>query len=368
MGIETTRSGEYTIDPALTLATDGLSFHILVIRLSAMGDVAMTVPVLSALVRQYPQLKITVLTRAFFSPIFSGLPNVSVYNADVKGKHKGVLGIWRLYKELKGLGIDAVADLHNVLRSSILKLFFKLGSAPFVQIDKGRSEKRALTSISKKEFIQLKSTHQRYADVFSHLGFPITLDTVPLLPQRPILDTSRDLIEGTSQKWIGVAPFAAFKGKMYPLEFMEQVVQGLNETNNYRILLFGGGKKEQQKLEEWSITYTNCVNLVGNIPFKEELAVISKLDLMVAMDSGNAHLAAMFGIPTITLWGVTHPYAGFYPFGQPMENALLADRNRYPLIPTSVYGNKYPEGYENAMQTVAPEAVLSKINEVLNRK
>src|SRR5690606_14966013 len=178
---------------------DTSPFHILVIRLSAMGDVAMTVPVLSALVHQYPQLRITVLTRAFFSPIFDGLPNVTVYEADIKGIHKGVSGLWRLYKELKGLRIDAVADLHNVLRSSILKFYFNLGSVPFIQIDKGRKEKRALTSVSKKEFRQLKSTHQRYADVFSHLGFPVSLDTVPLLPKKSVSDTSRDLIRATSK-------------------------------------------------------------------------------------------------------------------------------------------------------------------------
>ncbi|HUH47726.1 MAG TPA: glycosyltransferase family 9 protein, partial [Arenibacter sp.] len=298
--------------------------HILVIRLSAMGDVAMTVPVLSALVQQHPQLKITVLTRAFFSPIFDGLPNVTVYEADVKGKHKGVWGLWRLYKELKGLGIDAVADLHNVLRSSVLKLYFGLASVPFVQIDKGRAGKRDLTAVRKKEFKQLKTTHQRYADVFFRLGFPVSLDTVSLLPKRRVSETSRDLIRATSKKWIGVAPFAAFAGKMYPFELMEQVVHGLNETNSYGILLFGGGKEEQRKLEDLSLTYHHCVNLVGKIPFDEELAIISQLDLMIAMDSGNGHLAAMFGIPTITLWGVTHPYAGFYPFGQPMANALLA--------------------------------------------
>lgn len=341
------------------------SFHILVIRLSAMGDVAMTVPVLSALASQYPQLKITVLTKGFFGPIFNGLPNVSVYNADVRGRHKGVLGLWRLYKELNGLGIDMVADLHNVLRSSILKFYFTLGSVPFIQLDKGRSEKRALTSISKKEFRQLRSTHQRYADVFSRLGFPVSLDTVALPPKRPVSATSLDLIGGASKKWIGVAPFAAFGGKMYPLDLMGQVVNGLNETGKYRILLFGGGGEEQMELEKWSLQFGNCINLVGKIPFDEELAIISQLDLMIAMDSGNAHLAAMFGIPTLTLWGVTHPYAGFYPFAQPVENALLADRATYPLIPTSVYGNKYPPGYENAMRTISPETIISKIDEIL---
>lgn len=349
-----------------TATDDGRAYHILVIRLSAMGDVAMTVPVLSALVNQYPQLRVTVLTRAFFGPIFNGLPNVTVYNAEVKGRHKGLLGLWGLYRELRGLGIDAVADLHNVLRSTILKTYFRLSSLPFVQMDKGRREKRALISISKKEFAPLKSTHQRYADVFSHLGFPISLDMVPLLPKRLVSNRGLDLIGASSKKCIGLAPFAAFEGKMYPLDLMEQVLDGLNKTDNYRILLFGGGEKEQKELEKWDLKYGNSVNLVGKISFGEELAIISQLDLMVAMDSGNAHLAAMFGIPTLTLWGVTHPYAGFYPFAQPMENALLADRGKYPFIPTSVYGNKYPAGYENAMRTISPEAVLFKIYEVLS--
>ena len=98
--------------------------HILVIRLSAMGDVAMTVPVLRAFTEQHPDVKITVLTKGFFTPFFQDIKNVSVFKADIKGKHKGILGLYRLSKELKARKIDAVADLHNVLRSNILKLFF----------------------------------------------------------------------------------------------------------------------------------------------------------------------------------------------------------------------------------------------------
>ena len=92
--------------------------------------------------------------------------------------------------------------------------------------------------------------------------------------------------------------------------------------------------------------------------------LISNLDLMLSMDSGNAHLAAMYGVPTVTLWGVTHPYAGFYPFAQPMENALLADREQYPLVPTSVFGRKMPEGYEGAIATIQPFQVVEKIEQV----
>ncbi|MCK0144089.1 glycosyltransferase family 9 protein [Arenibacter sp. F26102] len=332
-----------------------------------MGDVAMTVPVLSALVKQYPGLKVTVLTRSFFKPIFLDLDNVSIYEADVKGRHKGVFGLWKLFKELKDLNIDAVADLHNVLRSNILKRYFKFGATPFVQIDKGRAEKKALTALRSKEFRQLKTTHQRYADVFGKLGMPVDLQTAPVLPKRYIAPATSQLVDGKEKTWIGIAPFAAFDGKMYPLDLMEKVVDALNKTDLHKILLFGGGKNEQEQLEKWDTKFSNCINLVGKLPFQEELALISQLDLMVAMDSGNAHLAALFEVPTITLWGVTHPYAGFYPFGQNSNNAMLADRKQYPLIPTSVYGNKYPPGYENAMRTISPEDVVLKIEEILKK-
>ena len=93
----------------------------------------MTIPVLRALTEQHPELKITVLTRDFFKPFFRNLENVAVYSADLKGKHKGILGLYKLSKELKALQFDAVADLHNVLRSKILKFFFS--GKKVVQLD-----------------------------------------------------------------------------------------------------------------------------------------------------------------------------------------------------------------------------------------
>ncbi|MBO0591346.1 glycosyltransferase family 9 protein [Cellulophaga sp. E16_2] len=340
--------------------------HILVIRLSAMGDVAMTVPVLLAFQEQYPEVKISLLTKAFFKPMFSQLQNVSIIEADIKGRHKGMIGLYRLSKELKALQIDAVADLHNVLRSNILRQYFKTSKIPFIQIDKGRAEKKALVAKKNKKFIALKTTHQRYADVFDKLGFPLDLKESKLLKKEAINEKTQKLVSAGTKTWIGIAPFAAFSGKMYPLAYMEKVVSELNNANRYKILLFGGGVKEKEILSKWENNYSNTLNMAGLITLDEELAVISQLDIMVAMDSGNAHLAAMYAIPTLTLWGVTHPYAGFYPFRQKEHNALLPDREKYPLIPTSIYGNKVPIGYGKVMETIKPEMVLKKIEEILH--
>ncbi|MFL0352910.1 glycosyltransferase family 9 protein [Xanthomarina sp. GH4-25] len=333
--------------------------HILVIRLSAMGDVAMTVPVLKAFTIQYPDVKLTVLTREFFIPFFRNFDNVSVFPADLKGTHKGIFGLYKLSKELKVLQIDAIADLHNVLRTNILKCFF-LGK-PFVQIDKGRAEKKGL--ISGKAFQQLKTTHQRYADVFRKLGFPLDLAN-PKFPNRVVLNSKLQDIVGTDiNKWIGIAPFAAHESKMYPLDLMEQVIESL--SNNHKILLFGGGSKEVEILNSFQNKYKHVINLAGKLTLDEELDVISNLDVMLSMDSGNAHMAAMLGVKVITIWGVTHPYAGFAPFNQPDDFALLSDREQFPLIPTSIYGNKYPEGYEDASRSIAPQTIINKIESIL---
>lgn len=333
--------------------------HILVIRLSAMGDVAMTVPVLRAFSEQYSNVKITVLTKETYKPFFRELPNVTVFCAEVNGKHKNLYGLYKLSKELKSLGIEAVADLHNVLRSNILKFFF-FGKL-FVQIDKGRAKKKALvTGVC---FAQLKTTHQRYVDVFETLGFKLDLLNPSFAPKVILDDKSKSVLGDLSTKLIGIAPFAAHEGKMYPLDEMKLVIGALSK--DYKVVLFGGGQKEITILNGFEDAFENVVNVAGKLSLVEELDVISNLDVMLSMDSGNAHLAAMLGIKTVTIWGVTHPYAGFNPFNQPADYALLSDRNKFPKIPTSVYGNKYPENYKEASRSISPKTIIDKIKSLV---
>ncbi|MFD1062547.1 glycosyltransferase family 9 protein [Winogradskyella litorisediminis] len=323
-----------------------------------MGDVAMSVPAIRALTQQYPNLKVTVVTRKFFKPFFRGLKNVTVFEADLKGKHKGILGLYKLSKELKILKFDAVADIHNVLRTKILKFFI---GGNFKQIDKGRKEKKAL--VSGEIFQQLKTTHQRYADVFEALGFPLDLSN-PNFPERAKLNEKLQLfISNKDIPTIGIAPFAAFEGKLYPLEQMKLVINQLSKKHN--IILFGGGNSEIIQLNQIEAQTPNTKSVAGKLSLSEELDLISNLDVMLAMDSGNAHMAAMLGVKTLTVWGVTHPFAGFAPFNQPNDYALVADRNQFPKIPTSIYGNKQPEGYENAAGSVSVEAVVEKIKSII---
>jgi ADP-heptose:LPS heptosyltransferase len=334
-------------------------------RLSAMGDVAMTVPVLRAFVKQHPQVKITVISRPFFKPFFEGIPNLSFFAFDEKERHKGFLGLLRLFQDLKGLQIGAFADLHNVLRSKIIRNLFALSGKKTASVDKGRAEKKALTQPENKVFQQLPTMFERHAKVFEQLGFTVDLSQA-VFPEKAVLSPEILALIGTNyQKLIGIAPFAQYDSKVYPLDLMQQVIDNLALDTNNTILLFGGGKKEIKILNSLASNNKNVINMAGQLKLQQELQLISNLDVMLSMDSGNAHIAAIFGVKVITLWGATHPYAGFSPFNQPMENALVSDRNQFPKLPTSVYGNKKVEGYEEAMRTILPETIVLNIKNIL---
>lgn len=332
-------------------------------RLSSMGDVAMTIPVLRALVQQYPELRVTVISRPFFKPFFDTIPQIHFVAFDPKTTHKGLLGIGRLYRQLSCLSIDAFGDLHNVLRSKIIRTLFALSGKKTAALDKGRAEKKALTRLQNKQFFPLTSMVDRQAQVLEKLGFPVDLSK-PTFPPKSELQEIESLIGTKSKPWIGLAPFAQYEGKVYPLDLMKKLIDQLDQSGKYELFLLGGGAKEIAELKQLSgqTNYTKVV--AGQLSLAKELALMSQFDVLVSMDSANGHMGALLGIPVITLWGATHPYAGFTPFNQPEPNSICADRNEFPGLPTSVYGNKIVPGYADAMRTILPETILAKIKEI----
>lgn len=324
-----------------------------------MGDVAMTVPVLSAFSKAHPTVKLTVLTKKQFAPLFRDLKMATVISVNFKTDYKGVFGLYRLSKILRDTQVDAVADLHNVLRTKILKLFL-LGTK-YIQIDKGRAEKKAL--VTGKKQTPLRTTIQRYADVLRTLGFEFQLDT-PVFPAPKPLDAGTVKVLGAfSKSRIGIAPFAAYNSKTYPISKMDIVISKLEKES--KVLLFGGGANEIKQLEAIASKYTNVFCVAGKFGLEQELDIISNLKVMLSMDSSNGHMAAMLGVKVVTLWGVTHPNAGFAPFHQKATNNLLSNQEKYPKIPTSIYGNTYPEGYEIAMETITVESVIKTVQDHL---
>jgi len=338
--------------------------HILVLRFSSLGDIVMTVPVIRLLLQQNPQVEITFVSVAFVEPLFNNMERLHFYIADIRGKHKGVAGLYRLYKELRDkFIIDAVADLHNVLRTQVLRVFFSSSCKSVAIINKGREEKKRLTRQQNKILKPLKSTFERYADVFAALGLPLNLN----IEQGIVIPIQKSaLLSNYKQqgyKLIGIAPFAQYNEKTYPASKMQQVIKLLVKHGDIKIFLFGG-KNDVAALQQFAdISKDKIQLLAGVMSFTEELNAIAQLDIMVSMDSANMHLASMYGVPVVSIWGGTHPYLGFYGWGQPLSNAVQVDLD---CRPSSVFGNKRcPRGDLACMEHIAPLMIYNKICNVV---
>ncbi|MEJ2881917.1 glycosyltransferase family 9 protein [Pedobacter sp. GR22-6] len=327
---------------------------ILVIRFSAMGDVAMTAPVLTAFCRHYPDTELLIVSRAAFEPFFNQLPNAGFLAFDPRQKHKGFLGLIKLFFELKAEKITAVADLHNNLRSKILTLLFFLLGVRSISVNKGRKEKKQLTCKDHKILVPLKLTVQRYAEVFQKLGFPF--------PWENQLQPADKKVRRTS-KWIGVSPFAQHLQKVYPLHKMEKVLLSL-ANHGHQLFIFGGSQEEEISAESWAAKHENIQSMVKKMKLDEELEFISQLDVMLSMDSSGMHLASLKNIPVVSVWGATHPYAGFMGYGQSISDTVQIDLY---CRPCSVYGNiPCYRGDFACMNNLPEENIVDRILEKLN--
>ncbi len=297
--------------------------RILAYRFSAFGDVAMTVPVFREFLEQNPGVEIIMVSRKNFEALFAGIPNVTFKGIDLDD-YKGLFGLRKLSNELiREFNPDCIANLHDVIRTKILDRIYRKKGFKVFKIDKGKEEKELLTDVWNLEKVQLKKTVERYADVFRDMGFKVELSH----RLRPV---------STNKSGIGFAPFAQHKGKMLPLEKSYELVRIL--ARKHTVYFFGGGKKETETLEKWESQIPNTKNLSGKLNLTEELHQISQLELMISMDSANMHLASLVGTRCVSIWGATHPYAGFLGFGQSEEDVVQV--KDLSCRPCSVFGDK----------------------------
>ncbi len=336
--------------------------HILVFRFSSLGDIAMTVPVLKLLLYQHPSLQVTFVSVAFVKPLFEDIERLHFVAADLKEKHKGVGGLYRLYKELTNtVSFDAIADLHNVLRTQILRIFFS--GKRIATINKGRKEKRELTRRKHKVVKPLPSTFQRYADVFASLDLPTVLDVKGGIKPPPSAAARWQQWKIKGVHIIGIAPFARYAEKTYPKEKMMSVIALLLSDKNIRIALFGG-KEDAAALSGMASIDTAKIGVIaGSLSFSEELSFIAQLDAMISMDSANMHLASLYGVPVVSIWGGTHPFLGFLGWGQTLERCVQIDLD---CRPSSVFGNKPCPNQLACMNGILPLMIVEKVMALLS--
>lgn len=323
----------------------------LVIRLSSLGDIAIAIPVLYSVAKKYPDEHFLLLTQNAWQSLFINKPsNLTIFPVYTKGKHKGIIGIIRLLLELSSI-IPAkeakIADLHGVIRSFLIDSYFWFRGRPVAVIDKGRKEKQKLVRQKNKIMQPVKTSLDRYRDVFEKIGYDSSLCFSGFFYEKPIKD----------QIQIGIAPFAKHKGKTYPLDQMEEVIRQLSKLSLQMVLW--GSKEEQKLFTMWTEKYRHVSSVAGQMDLQGELSLMNQMDLMLSMDSANMHLASLVNTPVVSIWGATHPYAGFYGFNQDTSNIIQLD---LPCRPCSIFGNKscFRKDYA-CLKLITPEMIVDQV-------
>ncbi|MDR0348555.1 MAG: glycosyltransferase family 9 protein [Tannerella sp.] len=311
----------------------------LIIRFSAIGDVAMTIPVIYSVAKANPADTFTVLTQAFLAPLFVNRPpNVSILEMDKNTKRNLFFTYLRYVLALRKHKFDIVLDLHMVIRTWLIDVLFAIYGKRVFKLEKGRKEKKRLTARPPKIIFPLPSMTARYEDVFRRAGFRTEQTFVSLYDTLlPDVQKTEDIAGKKEGFWIGIAPFAKHRGKIYPIEQMEKVVKALTEQQPVKIFLFGAHGEEEAVFSRWETICPNIKNMAGKCTLDKELILMSQLDLLVSMDSANMHFASLVGTPVISIWGATHPFAGFYGYHQ---NPGLIIQKNLSCRPCSIFGNK----------------------------
>lgn len=347
---------------------------ILILRFSAMGDVALLVPVVRSAVSSHPDIEITIVTRPKFAPLFYGIDRVVVFPADVDRTYKGVSGLLTLFQHLKkNAAYDVILDMHDHLRTLLLRTLFRMTGRKVVVFDKGRCEKKAFTRKKGKVVQPLPHTVERYRMAFEQAGFSMALLPPPyIIPADITAESLPGVNVGEKQqkkeKWIGLAPFSRHASKIWPVENYPQVIDEILRQLPARFFLFGGGQEELRYFEKLKQQFPESVEVVaGKLNLRQEIALIQQLDLMVCVDSSNLHFAVLAGTPLLSIWGGTHPDVGFGPFGRGNESIIQVSRHELPCRPCSVYGKEtcYLGGFP-CLNLIPAKAVANRVVERIN--
>lgn len=338
--------------------------NILLTRFSALGDVAMTLPALYDACLSNPEKHFYFLTRKHPARMFINRPdNLTILGIDTDD-YKGVGGMFRLARELRSkYGIDLYLDLHSVLRTRLLALAMTLAGVRTRRLHKGRRDKRALTRRRHKVVLQVKPMTRRYLDVFRRGDIPLKGRFKSLFGDGkgdPAVFAAVTPPRAAGEKWLAVAPFAKHAGKIYPVELLDKVVGEFANKKDWKIFIFGFGADESAAIDKMCQGRPNVVNMArAELGMDAEQHLLSHCTVMLSMDSANMHLASLVGLRAVTVWGATHPYAGFLGWNQNMADTVQLDM---VCRPCSVFGNKpCLRGDYHCMHGIPPSLIIQKL-------
>ena len=314
---------------------------ILIYRLSSIGDIVLTTPVIRNIRKKYADAEIHFLTREKYADVLSFNPYIDkLITVQLAPKEK--------LQELKAENYDYLIDLHRNIRSKALKRKLKAKYSTFPKLN----FKKYLYTKLKINRMPVVHIVDRYMEAVKHIdvqndgeGLDFFIDKKVLLPQLP------------HDEFITFAIGATFNTKRYPIEQVDAFI----EKSPLPVFILGGKAEEEygQKLE--AENRDKAVSFCGKLSLQESAEIIRQSKLCISNDTGMMHFASALKKPLISIWGNTVPAFGMYPYyPEAMQNRYkILEVKNLKCSPCSKLGhNECPKKHFKCMKEINPEHLV----------
>lgn len=295
----------------------------MIIKLTALGDVATTTQLLYGAALANPQDSFTLLTQPYLSGLlFDAPPNVESMVMDIKREERSLWGVLKYVHRLKRECFNVVIDFQRTWRTRLICLLLRLVGVRTMCIPASMPNEQAAQPNAN---LRIEQIRQAFAHLISRVGlqppqtslaFSVGTDVVSALKQ---IFTSYHEFE--TRPWIGVAPFPIPRDRAYSPQLMEQLVAQLSQSDQCLVLLFGRAKdKEADMLSDWAARYPHVLSLVGLFDIADELAILQHLRLFICTGLTLPRLTAVMGTNTLTLQYQPYLPGGFAGYKLELED------------------------------------------------
>ncbi len=338
--------------------------RILVIRLSSLGDILLTTPMLESLREAFPLARIDFCTKEQYSYLLKLDPGI---HKVIKAKnHAGFRDLRDLRQLIKLSNYNLIIDAHNNFRSIYLRMF---QGAKTLVFRKYSLRKFLLVNFKINLMKKLPPVTERYRQIITRipaLEFK-TENPKPIVytnesSQKAVDNMIASLGLNSGMKLVCIAAASHHFTKTYPAEYYAEVI---NKFDNSKTAFFLTGIAKDsvniKRIKER--TSGNVYDLCDKLETEDLVALMKRCSLVLSGDTGPMHIAEALEIPIVMMAGSSVREFGFYPQS---KEAVVLENNTLKCRPCSHIGrSKCPKGHFKCMMELAPDMVYEKAVAVL---
>jgi heptosyltransferase-2 len=327
--------------------------RIAVVRLSSMGDILLTTPLLRALRESHPRAWITFITKTGFAPLLEHNPRLSEVLRYLPGSPLRDLG--RAVRERR---FTHCLDLHGSIRSRVLRW---LAPGSWRGYPKHRLARALLIRAKRDRYRDRRPVAERYFDAARGLGVQPDERGLEFFLSRAAVDAARRLLSeagvGSGRALVAVVPGAAHATKRWPGAHW-RALTGALVSAGYDVAVVGGPAEAALGEEVAAPGAGRAVNAAGRLDVTGTAALLKEARCVVAGDTGAMHLATAVGTPVVALFGPTVEQFGFFPYH---ARASVIQRD-LPCRPCSAMGGpRCPLGHHACLEGITPDLVFDAV-------